>query len=172
MSSQLKAILITNLHKVPEFLTEPLTFIPSPKEINKLEENNAYILNSECNIVPIHIENPNIIIEDIQEFLDQISSINLKRDGIKETDTQLLEEKTEWDLLDINNDEAYNLEVFNNQVCIYSKFEKGLFYGVQTFIQLMKNSFLSNKKLIESPVKERKALYTRTWAKISFDYDK
>ena len=159
MSSQLKAILITNLHKVPEFLTEPLTFIPSPKEINKLEENNAYILNSECNIVPINLENPKILISDIQEFLDQISSIILKRDEIKDTDTLLLEEKTEWDLLDINNDEAYNLEIFNNQVCIYSKFEKGLFYGVQTFIQLIKNSFLSNKKLIESAIIERKSLY-------------
>ncbi len=159
MRSQLKALIITNLHKIPEFLTESLIFIPSPKIINRLEENNVYILNSECILAHFNVEKPKLLINDINEFLRQNSSIKLKEGEIKDSDRLIIQQKTEWDLLDINNDEAYNLEIFNNQICVYSNFEKGLFYGVQTLVQLMKNSLLSNKKLIKAPINERNQLY-------------
>ncbi len=45
-------------------------------------------------------------------------------------------------LLDADNEEAYNLEVKDERVRIYSNHEKGLYYGMQTLIQLMKNTRL------------------------------
>ncbi|MFX1274831.1 MAG: family 20 glycosylhydrolase [Promethearchaeota archaeon] len=140
-------------------MTEPLMLIPFPKQINKLEENNAYILSSECILTHFNISKPKLLINDINKFLRSNTSIKLKEGEIKDSDRYYLEQKSEWDILDINNEEAYNIEIKNNKICIYGKFEKGLFYGVQTIIQLMKNALLSNKKLIKAPINERSELY-------------
>ena len=72
MKNQLKAIIIKNLAKMPDFLTESLIFIPQPKEINKLENNNAYILTSECILIPKNVENVKVLSDDISEFLEEI----------------------------------------------------------------------------------------------------
>ncbi len=143
----LKAVLIDNLKKLENFLVEPPTLIPKPKIVKLIggEKNNAYIFSSECTFHVLKVENKNILLKDLNDFLYSISQIKITEGGENPSFKALIDKKSEWSLLDVNKEEGYNLEIINNQILIYSPYEKGIFYGVQTLIQLLKNVFLINK---------------------------
>ncbi len=143
----MKAIIIKDLKKLEEFLVEPLILIPKPKIIHRFERNNAFILASDCSICFLKTENEQFLLEELNEALEQFSIIKLKKVDIKDTDKQLIDNKSKWDLLDVNDEEGYNLEIFGNRITIYSLYEKGLFYGIQTLIQIIKNIYLSSPNL-------------------------
>jgi hypothetical protein len=138
----LKAVIIKDLKKLEKFLIDIPVLIPKPKTIHRFERNDAFILTSECSISSINIENDKVLFEDLNEILDEISIIKLNKFDIEDSDKEVLDNKSEWDFLDVNNEEGYNLEIFGNRILIYSIYEKGLFYGIQTLIQLIKNVYL------------------------------
>ncbi len=143
----LKAILIDNLKKLENFLVEPPILIPKPKivKLKEEEKSNAYIFSPECTFHVLRVENKNILLKDLNDFLYTISQIKITEGGENPSFKALLDKKSEWSLLDVNKEEGYNLEIVNNQILIYSPYEKGIFYGVQTLIQLLKNVFLINR---------------------------
>ncbi len=151
MKHSLMGILIKNLTKSDNILNEIPILIPEPKEVSKTENNNAYILTNECTIRFISINNSNILLDDLNDFLGTVSTIKLNQVVADNSDVEFLNSKNERDLLDKNNEESYNLEIDNNQILIYSPHVKGLFYGIQTLIQLTKNAFLTSTL---SPKKE------------------
>ena len=130
-----------------DFLVEIPILIPKPQKIHKFERNNAFILTSECSLSSIDVDNEKILLDDLNEMISQISIIKVSKVNSEDSDRELLDNKSEWDLLDVNNEEGYNLEIFGNRILIYSIYEKGIFYGVQTLIQLIKNAYLSNPNL-------------------------
>jgi len=149
MNYQLKAVIIKNLKKLEDLFVETPILIPKPKEIRrgKDEKPDAFILNNDCNISFINISNKKHLNDDLTEILQQLSSIKLKQVDPDDSDNKLLESKIEWDLLDVNNEEGYNLEIINGRILIYGLYEKGLFYGIQTLVQIIKNVYLSNPNI-------------------------
>ena len=113
------------------------------KEVSKIENNNAYILTNECTIRFINVNNSKILLDDLNDFLGTVSIIKLNQVDADDSDVEFLNNKNERDLLDGNNEEGYNLEIVNSKILIYSIHEKGLFFGVQTLIQLIKNAVLN-----------------------------
>ena len=158
MNGKLKAIIIKNLRKSPEGFSEPLIFIPKPKSIEKSELNAAYILSSDCTLSFVNTGNRGIFSNDISEFLAHFLNMNIDEEPSSYIDQRKVEEKSKRDLLDASNEEAYNLIIRKNKISIYSLSEKGLFYGCQTLLQIMKNSFLNTKDLLESSKEERTTL--------------
>ncbi len=152
----LKAIIIKNLEKLDDSLNEHLVLIPKPKEIKNIEKNKSYVLTAESTFHYLNLDNQNILLNDLNEFLNQISDIIIKNLVPEDSDYELLKNQNESSLLNANNEESYNLEIKDGRIFIYSINEKGLFYGIQTLIQLIKNAFLLDKKLINLPKNERK----------------
>ncbi|MFX1446190.1 MAG: glycoside hydrolase family 20 zincin-like fold domain-containing protein, partial [Promethearchaeota archaeon] len=136
-------ILIKNLIKAAKKLNEIPILIPEPKEISNTKNNNAYLLTSECTLCFINVNNSKILLDDLNGFLGTISTIKLNQVDVDDSDVECLSHKNEGDLLDANNEECYNLEIDNNQILIYSTHVKGVFYGIQTLIQLIKNAYLT-----------------------------
>ena len=150
----LMGVLIKNLKKLDNNLNETPILIPKPKIISKLENNHAYILTNDCTIRFLNITNPKILLDDLNEFLETVSNIKLNEIDANDSDVEFLKNKSQEELLDVKSEEAYNLEIDNNQILIYSVYKKGLFYGVQTLIQLIKNSFITCK-IPQNHIKER-----------------
>jgi len=155
MKDKLKALIIKNLKNSFGGFGEPLILIPKPKVITYPETKSTYILTSECVISFVNVGNRSIFIDDINEFLNDNLSIKVKEEASTYIDQRKIDETSKRDLLDANNEEAYNLKVSKNKIVIYSLSEKGLFYGCQTFMQIVKNSFLNNKNLLNSSKEER-----------------
>lgn len=143
MAHTLIGALIKNLKKLDKNLNQTPILIPKPKVISKLENNEAYLLTNDCFLCCINITNSKILLDDLNEFLKTVSTIKLNQVDPDDSDVDFFKNKSNQDLIDINNEESYNLEIDNNQILIYSIHERGLFYGVQTLIQLIKNAFLS-----------------------------
>ena len=155
MNDKFKALFIKNLTKGPESHWEPLVFIPKPKEITQPEIKNAYLLSSDCVLSFVNVGNHAIFIDDIYEFLKDNTNIDVKEEAASYLDQRKTDDKSKRDLLDANNEESYNLTIGKNKISIYSLSEKGLFYGCQTFLQILKNSFLNDKKILEVSKEER-----------------
>ena len=152
----LKAIIIKNLEKLDDSLNEHLVLIPKPKEIKNIEKNKSYVLTAESTFHYLNLDNQNILLNDLNEFLNQISDIIIKNLVPEDSDYELLKNPNESSLLNDNNEESYNLEIKDGRIFIYSINEKGIFYGIQTLIQLIKNALLLDKILINLPKNERK----------------
>lgn len=148
MTNQLKVIILKNLQKSDEIFIDTIDkiiLIPTPKEIILSEEKYTFFLTSECDINFINVLNSDLFLSDLNEFLSQIS--NIKLTDINDNGDNLEKKLHFKDLLDGKNEEGYNLEINNNEILIYGIHEKGLFYGLQTLIQLLKNGFLIDNKL-------------------------
>ena len=85
-------------------------------------------------------------------------NIDVKEEAASYLDQRKTDDKSKKDLLDAINEEAYNLNIGKNKISIHSLSEKGLFYGCQTLLQILKNSFLNDKKLLELSKEERNNL--------------
>ncbi len=145
MKNLLIGILITDLIKSDKNLNEIPILIPEPKEISKHENNNTYLLTNECTLRFLNVINTKIFLNDLNDFLKIISTIKLNQVDAEDLDIEFLKSKNEGDFLDHNNEEGYNLEIADSRILIYSLYEKGLFFGVQTLIQLLKNAIINTK---------------------------
>ena len=152
MKNQLKFIILKNLKTSDELFIDKTILIPVPKEISLSEEKKTFFLTSESNIYFANVNNSDLFIDDLNEFLKQISNIRIA--GIKDKGNNLEKKLRFKDLLDIKNEEGYNLEINNNEILIYGIHEKGLFYGLQTLILLLKNGYLIDVKIKKVPAKQ------------------
>ncbi len=145
MTTQLKVAILKDLQNSVDIFRDNIILVPTPKEVSLSEEKNTFTLTSDCYVDYFNVDNCDLFDNDLNEFLKQISNIRISSNRNKRSN---LENALQFkDLLDINNEEGYNLEIKNNKILIYAIHEKGLFYGIQTLIQLLKNGFLIDNKL-------------------------
>ncbi|MHA1725075.1 MAG: family 20 glycosylhydrolase [Promethearchaeota archaeon] len=120
-------------------------FIPQPKTISFLDENMGSMINSECYISPVNIDQEycKFLLEEINDFLKANSSFQVKFAPLSAEDKKNLEKQENDFQFQEEEEEAYVLVIQEDLIMIQSTHEKGLFYGVQTLIQIIKNSHLN-----------------------------
>ncbi|MGB5912000.1 MAG: glycoside hydrolase family 20 zincin-like fold domain-containing protein, partial [Promethearchaeia archaeon] len=153
---QLKAIAISKLDMTKKQDISYPILLPAPKQITEFNGNRGLVFNSKCNIQFLNIVNPDFYVNDLNESLNLFTEIKIKRNFEELDDLMdgILYETLIDNLLDIQNEEGYNLEIEKNFVLIYSIHERGLFYGLQTLIQLLKNGFLWQSKSLDLPIED------------------
>jgi hypothetical protein len=143
----LKFLIINNLERVQidTLNYKKAVLIPPPQEITALSLETIYKLNKNTQISFINVENTDLLLNNLNESLDKYFSINITlQDNISRSSAQkLLEKFSKKELCNQNNREGYNLVIKNGNLIIFSLTEKGLFYGIQTLIQLLKNHYLT-----------------------------
>ena len=143
MEYDLIAIVFKDLDRLDDIILDDPLLIPQPKQVSNLEKKIAHVLSSDSTFTFLGMEKDLTLTDGLTSFLEDHTNISLEYMEPSELDSELLDKKSEWDLLDVNNPEAYNLEITKGHVMIYGLYEHGLFYGVQTLIQLLKNALLS-----------------------------
>ncbi|MFX1452024.1 MAG: glycoside hydrolase family 20 zincin-like fold domain-containing protein [Promethearchaeota archaeon] len=128
----MKIIIITNLKESSYPISGELLIIPHP-QITTLG-NKAFKITKSTGILYDNVENnvffQNMINEELSFFkAPQISDINEK--PLEDI------EFPEFNI-DKQADEGYSLKIENNMVKLIAESEKGIFYGIQTLLQLMK----------------------------------
>lgn len=149
MDLPLVGIILKNLPKLTDIIIEEPILIPEPKEIYGLESSNAYVISSEMQLCVLNISDGDKVINDLKDFLTRYTNIEIGTIAPTEGDLKYLESKDKWNLLDVNNQDGYNLEIYNGRILIYGLYKKGIFYGIQTLIQLLKNALLSTSPSIK-----------------------
>jgi len=157
MGDQLKILIISELEKQDSKLFHNFLLIPNPKEIKYFDENSAFKITANSNIFLVNVLNEKLFIDDFNDFLASISNIamNKNHNASYEIENFLKTKIKIRDLVSIKNEEVYNLEITDGKIIIFSIHERGLFYGLQTLIQLLKNMYLSNNELILPSMKIR-----------------
>ncbi|MFX0177217.1 MAG: family 20 glycosylhydrolase, partial [Candidatus Hodarchaeota archaeon] len=157
MGNRLKVLIITNLKKGEKFLINNPILIPNPKEIRFSDENLTFKITPDCNLFLFNVLNKNLFINDFNNFLESISNIRLSSDKINfdMIDKDIQNKIQIQYLLTINNQEVYNLEITDGNIIIFSIHEQGLFYGLQTLIQLLKNAYILHNELFLHNIKIR-----------------
>ena len=145
MRNALKGLIIKNLNKKKNTFYEPPLLIPSPKEISKIEDEDTYILKNNSKISFINVKNKGILLDDLNGVLKRLFGIELTNIDLIESDALFIKNKGLSEFLEPENEDCYNLEIQNSQITVYSLSEKGLFYGLQTLIQLITNSYINNQ---------------------------
>jgi hypothetical protein len=141
MDSQLKFILIDGLQLAEGRDIDQLIFIPKPKSIS-IEKEIFFRIRENILVSFINVNNIELLFNNLVEHLQDYTSISLEKTEMELNDSSLLSRYNRSDLVGLNNQESYNLEISNSKIVIYSTNEKGLFYGIQTFIQIIKNSLI------------------------------
>ncbi len=158
MVKQYKLISIKGLKDSQSEFELKLTLLPNPKELIQ-DGMESYLLNTESYITFHNVDSPNLFYKDLNEYLDNISSFQITEKSYKK-------EKVNYNddislslppLLDSPFEDMYNLIIKENTIVIYSNYEKGLFYGLQTLIQILKNNYLSLSE--KNELKNSKADY-------------
>jgi len=148
MSSVLKFVIIDGLEAIE---TEPLLYddlilIPEPREIINFNTQIKYKLGPKNLISFINIEKETLLFNNLMEFLNEYSSISLQIIDYIGSKEDLFQKYSKDDLLSISNQEAYNIVNSDGLFIIFSLSERGLFYGIQTLIQLLKNYYIVKKE--------------------------
>ncbi|TXT58055.1 MAG: hypothetical protein BAJALOKI1v1_1770005 [Promethearchaeota archaeon] len=147
MDFLLKYIIINNLKvaELEDLNSQPLILIPEPKEISTLSNRNIYELITNSPISFKNVDKETLLFENLTEALNELSNTTIKKLEYNSSNDSVINKNTEKDLLDPANKEAYNLIIKEKRILIFSKSDKGLFYGLQTFIQMIKNSLISTQ---------------------------
>ncbi|MFX1557315.1 MAG: family 20 glycosylhydrolase [Promethearchaeota archaeon] len=148
MGDQVKVLIISNLEKQDKSSFQNFRLIPDPKEIRYYDENFAFKITANSNISLVNVLNEKLFIDDFNAFLTSISKIiiNKNQNALYETEKVFKTKIRIRDLISINNEEVYNIEITDGKIIIFSIHERGLFYGLQTLIQLLKNLYPSNNE--------------------------
>ncbi|MFO7797157.1 MAG: family 20 glycosylhydrolase [Promethearchaeati archaeon] len=144
MDSQLKFIIISGLESVEENGLKQPIFIPEPKEII-IEDEHSFKIGSNSPISFVNVENQEILFNNLMEFFEEYPPLSFNIKDTLLSDSKILEDYKILDLFQPEDEESYNLNIAENKIIIYSLHEKGLFYGIQTLIQIIKNSILQKK---------------------------
>ncbi|MFX1295434.1 MAG: family 20 glycosylhydrolase [Promethearchaeota archaeon] len=150
---QLKAMVINKLNITKkQGIIYPI-LLPVPKKITEFNGNRGLVFNSQCNILFLNVINPDFYLNNLNEALEFFTGIKIKKASDEPNDLlyAVLNDTTVNMLLDLQCEEGYNLEIEKNFVMIYSIHERGLFYGLQTLIQLLKNGFLTQSASLDFP---------------------
>ncbi|MHA1689607.1 MAG: hypothetical protein ACTSUN_09780, partial [Promethearchaeota archaeon] len=90
-----KGIIIKNLKPIKKHFEEFPIFIPQPKTISFLDENMGSMINSECYISPVNIDQEycKFLLEEINDFLKANSSFQVKFAPLSAEDKKNLEKQ-------------------------------------------------------------------------------
>ncbi len=148
MSSFLKFVIIDGLEPVE---TEPLLYddlvlIPEPQKIIAFNSQISYKLGPKNLISFVNVEKKTLLFNNLIEYLNEYSSVSLQIIDYIGSKQELFQRYSKEDLLSPNNQEAYNIINSEGLFIIFSISERGLFYGIQTLIQLLKNYYILKKE--------------------------
>jgi len=151
----LKGLIITNLEKLENLSSERPILIPPPQKLILGKKNYTYSIKEDSKCYFFNTEKYKLILDDLNDALYEFSALRYEYSGTFEklNGIQLNNHINERNLKD---DESYGLIISDNMIIIYSKTDHGLFYGVQTLIQILKNSFLKNKIQLTEKKEDRK----------------
>ncbi len=137
----MKYIIISGLKTAEKADYSEMVLIPKPQEIVNLNFQIAFRLSSKNNISFVNCKQKHLLFNNLMEYNTQYFDITFQKTK-EEFDPTLLNHYDSKRLLN-TGEGAYNLEICDNIIIIYSLHERGLFYGVQTLIQILKNAQLS-----------------------------
>lgn len=151
----LKFFIIKNLDKLKNTPSEKPILIPAPKKLTIGGGNYSFSLKGESKFFYYGTERSQFFVDDVNEALNQFCALNYENSGIIEDfkDIEYIKRINGDKIID---DEGYGLIISNKTVIIYSKTEQGLFYAIQTLIQIFKNGFLKNKIQLSEKKENRK----------------
>ncbi len=151
----LKFFIIKNLDKTKNTPSEKPILIPAPKKLTIGGGNYSFSLKGESKFFYYGTERSQFFVDDVNEALNQFCALNYENSGIIEDfkDIEYIKRINGDKIID---DEGYGLIISNKTVIIYSKTEQGLFYAIQTLIQIFKNGFLKNKIQLSKKKEYRK----------------
>lgn len=139
----IKGILIKNLKVLKKEFDKLPILIPNPKFCDFLESGIGSELSSNSSLGTFNIDDNLIFLEELREFLGLISKINLQTAVLKQEEGDLFKNVDYNSFLEKVGEESYILEIKRDYIQIYGIHEKGVFYGVQTLIQILKNCYLN-----------------------------
>ncbi len=140
----LKALIATNLKTLENIPSEEPILLPLPKHIEFNAENFVYSLGVESFFYYYRTETPHLFIGDINDSLSEFCALNYSYEG-EATDLSVIPFIDRVKVDDITDEEGYGLIISHNIIFIYAISDRGLFYGVQTLIQILKNGFVKNR---------------------------
>ena len=128
LSCQNKELIENPINNVTE-----LGLIPQPQEI-KLQKG-AFVFSKETRLVSINNigENGSIGLELMDYIWNNLNSIRLGEMGTSSVNTLIIEQVS---VNELPNDEAYILTISSENIHIKASSQNGLFYGIQTLLQL------------------------------------
>jgi hypothetical protein len=144
MRSILKFVIIDGLEPIETepLLYEDLILIPEPQKIITFNSQIRYKLGPKNLISFINVEEDSLLFKELMEYVNEYSSISLKLIKYIGSEEDLFQKYSKENLLSINKQEAYNIINSDGLLIIFSISERGLFYGIQTLIQLLKNYYI------------------------------
>lgn len=142
----MKFIIIPELENAGNADYNELLLIPQPLNINTLNFEKAFKLDSKKKVFFVNCKKQDRIFNNIIEHMKASLDIEFEKATSQFPDMDLLNSYDRVHLLNEKDKGGYNLEISNDMVIIYSLSEKGLFSGVQTFIQILKNAYINKKE--------------------------
>jgi hexosaminidase len=143
------------------FLTAQIDLIPKPQKVKILEGN--FILGSDISLISTGVSNE--LRNYLKDHLTGINKINIQ--SVKNKNIPRIILKIDKHNQDLNR-EAYSLNINSHNIIISAPAEVGLFYGIQTLLQLIeKNS--TNNNTISIPCCEIKDFPGFPWRGLNLD---
>ncbi|MGV9141470.1 MAG: family 20 glycosylhydrolase, partial [Promethearchaeota archaeon] len=136
----MKVIIFENLSDSEEQFGKIPILIPQPQEILTFSKDQSFKIESVLNLAFYNVEKESLFINNLNDFFSSMAEIKLNKkllEKINDLDIKLPHE---------NSESSYYFDISNNQALIASEGERGLFYGLQTFIQIVKNYFIVQNK--------------------------
>ncbi len=140
----IKAICLENLESVNGIILDSLDLIPIPKELTLNSEPVHFKIKEFCYISSINVSNLDSLIEDFKKFITDFASKALQIEIKEDSEVKLSLLMKDEEFLN-DSDGSYNLKIDQNRIIISSLSDKGIFYGLQTLNQVIKN-FIVNQK--------------------------
>ncbi|TXT55070.1 MAG: hypothetical protein BAJALOKI2v1_690007 [Promethearchaeota archaeon] len=144
MSEIKKLLLIKNLKSVDKTLGNELILIPKPHHLSYISKNGAFAFTSESQLLFYGVDSKEIFQEIINDFLEKFTRSRIIDGGNIENISKIQEDIHSSEL---KGNEDYILKIEKTRISICALEEQGLFYGVQTLLQIFKNSFLEHMSL-------------------------
>lgn len=139
-----KVIIISDLETLENIPSEEPILIPKPKQLSMGGFDCSFSLSLKSKFYSHNTDKAQLHIDDINEEIGKFCALKYEYNG----EYDKLENLPFIDLIkeeNIANQEGYGLIISQNTIVIYAISEQGLFFGVQTLIQIFKNGFIKNK---------------------------
>ena len=133
----MKAIVITNLKDSNQNIEKLPILIPHPQEITYYSKDQSFKIETSINMQFFNIKKQGLLIEILNEFFKPLSELQVNHENIEDFDLNRNYPQKD-------KESSYYLEISNNQVIIASQYERGIFYGLQTLIQILKNYYINH----------------------------
>ncbi|HUX97980.1 MAG TPA: family 20 glycosylhydrolase, partial [Candidatus Deferrimicrobium sp.] len=156
----MKYLLIEGFELIENVKNYKLNLLPFPAEIGEIE--GYYKVGKELGLLFEEVEAEEVIIETITEGLSTIEGVSLKKIDISRPKNLKTEEFRATEVLD----ETYALYFQDDLLIIMSTADIGIYYGVNTFLQLLKpidgNLIIPQLEIFDYPAYEIRCITDQT----------